>query len=248
MEQPWDSSNYGRHGRFVAELAGSLIDDLKPQSGEAILDLGCGDGFLSGRIAETGARVVGVDTSPDMIAAAQARGLDARMVSAESLAFYEEFDAVFSNAALHWMPDQRVVIDGVWRALKPGGRFVAECGGHGNIAAIRIALLAVLGGRGFARERIECNWFFSVAEYRAMLENHGFVVEHIALIPRPTSLPSGMRNWLEIFRRGLLAELPSEDREAALDEMVALLKPVLCDRNGNWSADYVRLRFRARRP
>lgn len=248
MQQPWDSSNYGRHGRFVAELAGSLVDDLKPQSGEAILDLGCGDGVLTSRIAESGARVVGVDSSPDMIAAARGRGIDARMVTAESLAFYEEFDAVFSNAALHWMPDQRVVLDGVWHALKPGGRFVAECGGHGNIAAIRTAMLAVLGRRGFAQERIECNWFFSVSEYRAMLENHGFVVEHITLIPRPTSLSSGMRNWLEIFRRGLLAELASDDREQALDEMVALLKPVLCDREGNWSADYVRLRFRARRP
>jgi len=248
MQQPWDSSNYSRHGRFVAELAGSLVDDLNPQSGEAVLDLGCGDGFLSQRIGERGARVVGVDASPEMVAAARARGIDARLQSAESLPFEGEFDAVFSNAALHWMRDQRAVLGGVRRALRPGGRFIAECGGHGNIAAIRVALLAVLGRRGLAPERIECNWFFTAAEYRAMLESCGFAVEHIALIPRPTPLPSGMKNWLEIFRQGLLGEVAASDRDAVLDETTALLKPVLCDGEGNWNADYVRLRFRARLP
>jgi trans-aconitate methyltransferase len=245
MPQTWDSSNYACHGRFVAELAGALVDDLHPQSGEAILDLGCGDGFLSRKIAESGARVVGVDASPGMIAAARERGIDARLANAESLAFQQEFDAVFSNAALHWMRDQSAVLEGVRRALKPGGRFVAEFGGHGNIAAIRVALLVVLGRRGMAPERIENNFFFTPAEYRAMLEGHGFRVEQIALIPRPTSLPSGMRRWLETFRQGLLAELPADERAQVLDETVDLLRPALCDSEGNWTADYVRLRFRA---
>ncbi len=117
--------------------------------------------------------------------------MDARYASGEALPFDQEFDAVFSNAALHWMRDQDAVLEGVYRALKPGGRFVAECGGQGNIAAIRVALLAVLTPRGIPPERIENNRFFSTAEYRARLESHGFLVEEITLTPRPTPLPSG---------------------------------------------------------
>ena len=165
MQQTWDSSAYAHNGRFVAEMAGSLVEALNPQPEETILDLGCGDGFLTRRIADSGATVLAVDSSPAMVAAAQARGINARLADAEKLNFAEEFDAVFSNAALHWMRDQDTVLGNVRRALRPGGRFVAELGGHGNIAAIRVASLAVLGARGIAPERIECNSFFTVAEY-----------------------------------------------------------------------------------
>jgi SAM-dependent methyltransferase len=141
------------------------------------------------------------------------------------------------------LADQEVVLAGVRRALKPGGRFVTEMGGHGNIAAIRVALAAVLQAHG-DRELKE-NHFFTPAEYRAVLERHGFVVERIELIPRPTPLTTGMRAWLETFRAGLFARLPAEKRELVLQETVALLEPVLRDAAGNWTADYVRLRFRA---
>ena len=239
---------YAGNGRFVALLAESLIETLQPQAGERILDLGCGDGFLTRRIAESGATVVGVDSSPQMIAAATDRGLDARFASGEALPFDGEFDAVFSNAALHWMRDQDAVLNGVHRALKPGGRFVAEFGGQGNIAAIRVALRAVLLPLGIAEEGIENNRFFSSREYRARLEGHDFLVEEITLTPRPTPLPSGMAEWLLTFRRSVLEQLPVAQRPAAIEQIVALLKPVLCDREGNWTADYVRLRFVARRP
>jgi trans-aconitate methyltransferase len=248
MQQTWDTSLYASNGRFVALLAEPLVEALNPQPNERILDLGCGDGFLTRRIAESGATIVGVDSSPQMVAVAREHGADARVASGESLPFDQEFDAVFSNAALHWMSDHDAVLRGVYRALKPGGRFVAECGGHGNIAAIRVALLAVLTGHGIPAERIENNRFFAPAEYRARLENQGFRVEEITLTPRPTPLSSGMAAWLQTFRSSVLDLLPHEKRAIAIEHIVALLKPVLCDREGHWTADYVRLRFRARRP
>jgi len=125
MQQTWDVSQYAGNGRFVALLAESLVETLQPQAGERILDLGCGDGFLTRKLAESGATLVGVDASLQMVAAAKERGVDARCVSGEALSFDQEFDAVFSNAALHWMTDQDAVLQGVYRALKPGGRFVA---------------------------------------------------------------------------------------------------------------------------
>lgn len=248
MQQTWDAALYAGPGRFVAVLAESLVGALNPQAGERILDLGCGDGFLTRRIAESGATVVGVDSSPEMVAAAREQGVDARCVSADSLPFDQEFDAVFSNAALHWMSDQDAVLQGVRRALKPGGRVVAECGGQGNIAAIRVALLAVLTAYGIPAERIEHNYFFGAAEYIARLESHGFLVGDITVTPRPTRLPSGMVAWLETFRRSVLELLPQEKRAGAVEQIVTLLKPVLCDREGHWTADYVRLRFLARLP
>jgi SAM-dependent methyltransferase len=152
--QTWDASLYAGNGRFVAVLAASLVETLQPRAGERVLDLGCGDGFLTQRIGESGAEVVGVDSSPQMIAAAKERGVDARLINGEALPFHGEFDAVFSNAALHWMSDHDAVLAGVYQALKPGGRFVAECGGQGNIAAIRVALLAVLTARGIPRDEL----------------------------------------------------------------------------------------------
>jgi trans-aconitate methyltransferase len=248
MHQTWDASLYASNGRFVAELAESLVESLQPRAGERVLDLGCGDGFLTQRIGDSGATVVGVDSSPQMIAAAKERGVDARLINGEALPFRSEFEAVFSNAALHWMSDHDAVLEGVYRALKPGGRVVAECGGLGNIAAIRVALLAVLTARGISPERIENNKFFSPAEYRAKLEMQGFLVEEITLTPRPTPLQSGMAAWLGTFRRSVLELLPEAERAGAVEHIVSLLRPVLSDQQGHWTADYVRLRFLARRP
>jgi trans-aconitate methyltransferase len=242
--QTWNAAQYARNGRFVADLAGGALGLLNAQPGERILDLGCGDGALTTKIAATGAKVTGVDSSPSMVVAAQARGINARLLNAEALGFDHEFDAVFSNAALHWMRDQDAVLASVHRALKANGRFVAEMGGHGNIAAIQVALSAVFAKHGIDAAQAEQNYFPTPASYESRLRRQGFDVEYIELIPRPTPLPEdGMRGWLETFRRGLFEQLPEPERAAALDETTRLLEPFLCDDSGQWTADYVRLRF-----
>ena len=245
MSQDWNAAQYATNARFVSDLGRGVLDLLDPKPGERILDLGCGDGALTTELVQRGAEVVGVDASPDMIRAAKERGLDAHVMPGESLSFDQEFDAVFSNAALHWMLHVDEVIAGVKRALKPGGRFVGEFGGHGNVAAITVALRAVLKARGKECEEFS-PWFFpSDGEYKERLESHGFAVDWIALIPRPTPLPTGMRGWLETFANPYFALCEPEDIPALLDNAVALLQKSLCDTKGNWTADYVRLRFAA---
>jgi len=225
-----------------------VLDLLKPQIGERILDLGCGDGVLTEKIAASGASVLGVDASAEMVAAAQNRGLDARVADGARLDFAGEFDAVFSNAALHWMKDDPdAVIAGVARALRPGGRFAGEMGGHGCVAAITVALIAVLERRG-ADGKSASPWYFpTVDDYRSRLKRGGFAVEYIELIPRPTPLPTDMAGWLDTFAEQFLRRLPAGERASARDEAIAMLRPVLCDEAGRWTADYMRLRFLARR-
>jgi trans-aconitate methyltransferase len=246
--QSWNAEDYATNARFVAILGQGALDLLDPQVGEHILDLGCGDGALTSKIKDLGARVTGVDSSPDLLEAAQALGLHVQLMDGEKLTFDQEFDAVFSNAALHWMRDSRAVINGVKRSLKPRGRFVGEFGGHGNVAAISTALIAVLNKfeiDGAAR----MPWFFpSVENYRAQLSDAGFEVRSIALIPRPTRLPGEMRVWLNTFANPFLRGLDEQNRTAILDEVVSLLAATLKDESGNWTADYVRLRFDARKP
>jgi ubiquinone/menaquinone biosynthesis C-methylase UbiE len=248
LTQTWDPQTYGRDGAFVHGLAGGVLEWLAPQPGERILDLGCGDGQLTARIAATGAEVVGVDASPAMVAAARARGLVVDEASAERLPYSDRaFDAVFSNAALHWIRDQQSMLVQVRRVLKHGGRFVAEMGGHGNIAAIRVALMATLAKHGYGDREDGVNYYPTPGGYARRLERHNLRVERMELIPRPTKLEaSGMASWLWTFRRGVLDSLPEELRQIVVDETCALLEPALRDEDGNWIADYVRLRFVAR--
>lgn len=244
-EDLWSAERYEANARFVTDLAGPVVELLAPRPGERILDLGCGDGPLAAALAAAGCEVVGVDASPDMVEKARARGVDARVMDGHALEFSAEFDAVFSNAALHWMTDPDAVIAGVARALKPGGRFVAEQGGQGNVAAIRTALIAVLGDMGVETDLSEIWYFPSAAEQTRRLERAGFRVEEIAIHPRPTPVKSGMEAWLETLAAPCLALLPPERRAEARDRVAALVRPALCDADGNWTADYARLRFRA---
>lgn len=246
-KQHWSAERYAETAHFVPVLGAPVLELLAPSPGERILDLGCGDGVLTEKIAAAGASVVAVDAGPDMVAAARARGVDARVMDGQRLNFAGEFDAVFSNAALHWMRDQKAVLAGVHRALKPGGRFVAEMGGHNNTAAIIVALSAVLARRGLDAHRLSPWYFPSADAYRKKLESAGFAIGEIAIVPRPTTLPTGIEPWLDTFAEDLFHPLPEADRLQARGDVAELLRPVLMDETGTWIADYVRLRFRATR-
>ncbi|TFU06016.1 class I SAM-dependent methyltransferase [Polymorphobacter arshaanensis] len=243
----WDATAYANHGGFVPALGAAALDLLAPKRGEAILDLGCGDGVLTQRLVEAGATVVGIDSDAAMIAAAREKGLDARLADGRQLAFDGEFDAVFTNAALHWMGNPRPVIAGVHRALKPGGRFVGEFGGFGNLAAVRVAVRAVLAARGYRAP--DDNYYPTAEAFSAALTAGGFAVHSCAIIARPTPLTTGISAWLQTFRGATIdaAGVPPAKRAQVIEDVRALLRPVLADDDGNWTADYVRLRFSATR-
>ncbi|MGC9291836.1 MAG: class I SAM-dependent methyltransferase [Acidobacteriaceae bacterium] len=244
--QTWDASAYATHGRFVSDLGANILDWLHPAQGEEVLDIGCGDGALTEKILLCGAQVFGIDSSTQMVEAARKRGVPAEVMDATQMTFQRRFDAVFSNAALHWVRDQHALLRGTANALRPKGRFVAEMGGHGNIAAIRVALRAVMAHHHLEHLMAADNYFPTATEYRRLLAAHGFAVEAMELVPRPTPLSSGMAAWLRTFRRGVFDAIPQHLQETILDETVEHLAPALRDREGNWTADYVRLRFRAR--
>ena len=248
--QEWNAARYAENARFVSDLGQVVLDLLEPRAGERILDLGCGDGALTEKVVAVGSSVVGIDASADMVSAARRRGLDARLMDAANLEFHSEFDGVFSNAAMHWMKhDPDAIVAGVYRSLKPGGRFAAEMGGHGCVAAITVALCSTLKERGVQDPASLIPWYFPTPdEYRPKLEGAGFTVEYIALVPRPTPLPTGMRGWLETFAIPLMKSLPQDERGAFLDQVTDKLRPVLCDSLDRWTADYMRLRFLARKP
>ncbi len=220
---------------------------LDPTPGERILDLGCGDGVLTAELKALGCDVLGLDISDDLLSAARRRGVAVVHGDGQALAYSNEFDAVFSNAALHWMTEAKAVAEGVAKALKPGGRFVAEFGGHGNVAAIATAMRATAICRK-GDPALAGPWFFPTPEvYRGILEAAGLAVKRIGLFPRPTPLKTGMAAWLLVFRKPFFEQFGS-DQDAVLAEVEDLLRPVLCDQLGNWTADYVRLRVEAVKP
>jgi SAM-dependent methyltransferase len=238
----WDAADYARVGAFVPELGAAALDLLDPQFGERILDVGCGDGTLTHKIIERGATVVGVDNSPELAAVARAVGLDVRIGDAAEMAFDAEFDAAFSNAALHWMPEKARVAAAIFRALKPGGRFAGEMGGEGNLGRMREALDAELLIRGYLPPVAAGNWYPSAEEFAAIYEAVGFEQIDARLIERPTPLPYGVASWVTTFRKGWLdrARVPEEERSEIADAVAASVD--------SDTADYVRLRFIMRKP
>ncbi|GAA0679575.1 class I SAM-dependent methyltransferase [Kitasatospora atroaurantiaca] len=245
-QSKWDAGRYDAQFGYVSRLAGGVIELLDPQPGETVLDLGCGTGELAEEIRARGAEVVLVDSDPEMVVAASRR-LQQSAVLADGHDFKvdEPVDAVFSNAALHWMTRPAEVVRSVRAALKPGGRFVAEMGGANNVAAVIGALRRALAERGLA-EGMRVPWYFpEPAEYGALLEANGFRVSLVEHFPRLTDLddcPEGVVDWLRMFGGALIEHVPEADRPEVLRRAGELAAPELL-RDGRWYADYWRLRF-----
>ena len=244
--QTWNPAEYARNAGFVPALGTGVLELLAPRAGERVLDLGCGDGVLTEQLVAGGCYVVGVDASPEQVEAARRRGLQAFVRRGETLDYAAAFDAVFSNAALHWMRDADAVIAGVSRALVPGGRFVAEFGGVGCVAKIRRAIHAALATRGVDAALLDPWYFPSEVEYAAKLQAGGFHVHSMVLFDRPTPLPTDVIGWLETFAQNLLRDFAGAARAALLVEIRDRLAPELLGAEG-WVADYVRLRFHAQK-
>lgn len=238
----WDASDYARFGSFVPRLGEAALDLLDPGPGETILDIGCGDGALTERIVERGARVIGIDNSPEMVAAAQARGIDARLIDAADLPFDRDFDAAFSNAVLHWVANKSEAARGIWFALKRGGRFAGEMGGAGNLANLREVLDEQLVVRGYPPPAGSASWYPDAEEFAELYEGAGFSAIDARLIERPTIIDHGLAAWVTTFRKGMFdrSGVPQAER-AEIAQAVAAHFP-------DNVADYVRLRFIMRKP
>lgn len=240
----WDSNLYdARHG-FVFGYGRDLTALLEAREGERILDLGCGTGHLTAEIAATGAHTTGIDNSPAMLQAARREypHLDFVLADAAAFSFAQPFDAVFSNAALHWVREPESAAGCVARALRKGGRFVAEMGGRGNVASLIEALREAAWE--IAQAPSTHAWYFpSVGEYAALLERHGLAVQSAALFDRPTELEGeeGLAKWLEMFGAAMLSEVPAPLRGQVVEHAAERLAPHIF-RDGRWYADYRRLR------
>jgi trans-aconitate methyltransferase len=246
----WDAGLYDEKHSFVWKLAAGVLELLDAKPGERILDLGCGTGHLTAKLAEIGALVVGVDRSPDMIRQAKERypSLRFEVMDAREIALDENFDAVFSNATLHWIKEPERVILGIKKLLHPGGRFVVEFGGKGNTGELLKSVQRAWTKLQLASPAPHPWYYPSVAEYAALLERHGFEVTHATLFDRPTPLDDGergLRNWLEMFGSAFVEGLPQATRERLLVEIERELRPNLF-RDDHWVMDYRRLRVVAK--
>jgi trans-aconitate methyltransferase len=248
----WDAALYEAKHSFVWERGADVLELLAPQRGERILDLGCGTGHLTAKIAESGASVVGLDSSPEMIAEAKRSYPDLEFVvgDAREIRFEKPFDAVFSNAALHWILEPERVAQSVSEALVTGGRFVAELGGEGNVERLVSGLRRARTAIGFPVEAGYNPWYFpTIGEYASLLEMQGLEVTFALLFDRPTALEegeAGLRNWIRMFATSFLAGIAKEKQEELIFVAEQQLRKEMF-REGKWHADYRRLRIAARR-
>ena len=249
-ETTWNANLYDDKHDFVSKYGEDVVRLLAPQNGERILDLGCGTGHLAHLIARAGARVTGVDNSPAMIERAQAMypDLDFKVMSATDLHFETPFDAVFSNATLHWVLDKENAVEKVAQALKPGGRFVLEMGGKGNVEEIVVATRKVLTRHGYYSNAAIQLWYFpSLSEYTTLLEKKGFRVRFAAHFDRPTPLrdtENGIKEFVRMFGNAFFNDIPESEIDTVLTEIQDLVRPTNY-RNGSWYGNYKRLRIAA---
>lgn len=240
----WNADKYNKHADFVSNLAFPVIELLNPQKNENILDLGCGDGTLAVEIEKFNSKVTAVDLSESMVAKTKEKGIHASVMSATELTFTNEFDAVFSNAVLHWVKDADKSIKKIANSLKAKGRLIAEFGGYGNIKYLTDAMQEVFNKHEeFGKFNNPWN-FPKDSEYKQLLEDNGFKVEYIELIPRPTKIDD-ISNWLDIFANGIISHLTQEQQSLFKEEVREILKPKIYSEKDGWVADYVRLRLKA---
>ncbi|BAF71886.1 methyltransferase domain-containing protein [Sulfurovum sp. NBC37-1] len=239
----WNPETYNKHTAFVSQLALPVVDLLDPKPGEKILDAGCGEGALAEEIVRRGAEVIGVDLSAEMVDACRDRWIEAQVCSVTDLPWHEAFDAVFSNATLHWVKEARDAVNSIATVLSPGGRFVCEFGGEGNVYHVVRAMEASFAKHPEFGTFVNPWYFPSPEKYRTLLESEGFRVESIELIPRPTPMED-IGNWFDVFAKGVCADLSDEQFEVFKRECKAYLEDHLKSEAG-WFVDYVRLRVRA---
>ena len=250
MTNQWNAAQYDAKHAFVYEKAKGLVDLLAPKPGERILDLGCGTGALTAEIASRGAEILGVDRSEEMISQARKKfpALKFELLDARELRFDAEFDAVFSNAMLHWIPQAEQVVAGVAQALKLGGRFVAEFGGKGNIRKLVEGFHRAFSALGMQEPDGASPWFYpSIAEYAGLLERHGLEVREASLFERPTVLEEGERgleNWIRVFRQTLIEKMGEANGQQWIREVERQCRAELFH-DGSWELDYRRLRIAA---
>lgn len=249
----WDAAAYDGKHSFVWKYGEDVIELLNPQAGERILDLGCGTGHLTNQIAARGAEILGIDASPDMIAEAKKAYPDLRFEISDAREFVtaQPFDAIFSNAVLHWIRPPERVIERIAANLKPGGRLVAEFGGKGNIQTIERAIDATLKQMSLPpRTEADYNFFPGIAQYSGLLESHGLETTFATLFDRMTPLKegeAGLRNWVKNFRNNIVDRVPEALRNVFFKGVEERSREELY-RDGKWSADYRRIRVVARKP
>jgi trans-aconitate methyltransferase len=253
MPNQWNAAEYDAKHSFVYEKGKGVVELLAPQPGERILDLGCGTGALTAEIAASGADIRGIDSSEEMISQARKKfpALKFQVLDARELPFRAEFDAIFSNAVLHWIPEPEKVIAGVAKALKPAGRFVAEFGGNRNLQKLVAGFRRAFSVLGIREPEGVSPWFYpSIAEYASLLEGRGLEVREASLFDRPTKLEGGERgleNWIRMFRQTFLEKMGEPNAQQWIKEVERQCRSNLF-KNGNWELDYRRLRIAAWKP
>ncbi len=238
------NNNFKNKEYFISHLAAPILEMLEPKEGEKILDLGCGNGTSSLEIQKSGAEVQGVDLNTDKVQQAREKGIDASVVNITQIAFEDQFDAIFSNAVLNWVKNQKQAITNVNKALKKGGRLIAEFGGDGNIKTITDAMQEVFSkNENFGS--FKNPWYYpSAGEYKELLEENGFDVQYCELVSTPTRVVN-MDQWLDAFVSGIISHLTKDEKLEFKEQVKAILEPKLYTKENDWTLDYVRLRVKA---
>jgi len=242
----WNTNQYKNHASFVSDMAEDLVEVLNPKKDETILDLGCGDGTLALKIKQKCQNIIAVDLSNEMVEKTKSLGIEAYIMSATNLEFENKFDAVFSNAVLHWVKQSKLAVQNINKVLKQNGRFIAEFGGYKNINTIVQAIQEVFN-QNKDYGVFNNPWYFpTTQEYKNILEQNGFEVKSINLTIRPTSVDD-ISNWLNIFANGIISHLNKEQKESFLLEVKCILENKLYSKEQGWILDYVRIRVEAKK-